>query len=96
MSYSGLAWKERRREGAHNVTRRWRIVLLGSLGALCALAAFLLAAPLLLNTDRYRGMLTDRASRLLNREVTAKALRVHLLPSPGATVKGLIVADRAP
>ena len=78
------------------MTRHRRNLLLGSLLALCGLAALLFGAPLLLNTERYRGMFTGRASRLLNREVTAKSLRVHLLPRPGATVKGLTVADRAP
>ncbi|MBI3780140.1 MAG: AsmA family protein, partial [candidate division NC10 bacterium] len=78
------------------MTRLRRNLLLWSLVALCGLAALLFAAPLLLNTERYRGMLAVRASRLLNREVTAKSLRVHLLPRPGATVQGLTVADRAP
>ena len=78
------------------MTRLRRNLLLWPLVALCGLAALLFAAPLLLNTERYRGMLAVRASRLLNREVTAKSLRVHFLPRPGATVKGLTIADRAP
>ena len=96
MSSFAPASKGKRLEGPDNVTQRWRRLLLGSLLALGGLAALLLAAPLLLNTERYRGMLAERASRLLNREVTAKSVRVHLLPRPGATVQGLIVADRAP
>ena len=78
------------------MTRNRRNLLLGSCVILGGLAALLLAAPLLLNTERYRGMLAARASRLLNREVNAKSLRLHLLPTPGATIRGLTVADRAP
>ena len=77
------------------MTRRWR-TLVGVLLALGCLATLLLAAPLLLDQERYRGLLTDRASRLLNRRVTASSLRVRLLPGPGATVRGLAVSDRAP
>ena len=77
------------------MTRRLR-TLVGVLLALGCLATLLLAAPLLLDQERYRGLLTDRASRLLNRRVTASSLRVRLLPAPGATVRGLAVSDRAP
>lgn len=68
----------------------WPLLVLGGL------AALLLTAPLILNQERYRGLLADRASRLLNREVKAESLRVRLLPRPGATIRGLTVADRAP
>lgn len=77
------------------MTRRWRN-LLGVLLALGCLATLLLAAPLLLDQERYRGLLTDRAGRLLNRRVTARSLRVRLLPVPGATFQGFAVADSAP
>lgn len=77
------------------MTRRSR-TLVGVLLALGCLGTLLLAAPLLLDQERYRGLLTDRASRLLNRRVTASSLRVRLLPGPGATVRGLAVSDRAP
>jgi len=77
------------------MTRRLR-TLVGVLLALGCLATLLLAAPLFLDQERYRGLLTDRASRLLNRRVTASSLRVRLLPAPGATVRGLAVSDRAP
>ena len=77
------------------MTRRLR-TLVGVLLALGCFATLLLAAPLLLDQERYRSLLTDRASRLLNRRVTASSLRVRLLPAPGATVRGLAVSDRAP
>ncbi len=60
------------------------------------LVVALFAGPLLLDQERYRGILTSRASQLLNRTVTASSLRVHLLPSPGVTIHGLIIGDRAP
>jgi AsmA protein len=60
------------------------------------LVVVLLAGPLLLDQERYRGILTSRASQLLNRTVTASSLRVHLLPSPGVTIRDLYIADRAP
>ena len=78
------------------MTRHRRNLLLGSLLALAGLAALLLAAPLLLDTERYRSLLAARASHLLSREVRAQSLRVRLLPRPGAIVRGLVVADRAP
>ncbi len=78
------------------MTRHRRNLLLGLFVVLGGLGALLLIAPFLLNAERYRAVLADRASRLLNREVTAQSLRVHLLPRPGATVRGLTVADRAP
>ena len=78
------------------MTRHRRNLLLGSLLALAGLAALLLAAPLLLDTERYRSLLAARASHFLSREVRAQSLRVRLLPRPGAIVRGLVVADRAP
>lgn len=73
--------------------RRW---LLGWLLVLGGLIVVLLAGPLLLDQERYRGILISRASQLLNRTVTASSLRVYLLPSPGVTIRDLIIADRAP
>src|SRR3990170_1460908 len=95
MICSGRSWSETHQERADRMTRRLR-TLVGVLLALGCLATLLLAAPLLLDQERYRGLLTDRASRLLNRRVTASSLRVRLLPAPGATVRGLAVSDRAP
>src|SRR3990172_5053416 len=95
MSCSRRSWSETHQERANRMTRRFRM-LVGVLLALGCLATLLLAAPLLLDQERYRGLLTDRASRLLNRRVTASSLRVRLLPGPGATVRGLAVSDRAP
>jgi len=78
------------------VTRRGRGRLLGLLLVLGGLVVVLLAGPLLLDQERYRGILTSRASQLLNRTVTASSLRVHLLPSPGVTIRDLHITDRAP
>lgn len=78
------------------MTRRGRRRLLGLLLVLGGLVVALLAGPLLLDQERYRGILTSRASQLLNRTVTASSLRVHLLPTPGVTIRGLTIADRAP
>ncbi len=69
---------------------RWWLLVLGGL------VVALFVGPLLLDQERYRGILTSRASQLLNRTVTASSLRVHLLPSPGVTIRDLIIADRAP
>lgn len=96
MSCSAPVCREKRPEGTDNVTRHRRNLLLGSLLALAGLAALLLAAPLLLDIERYRSLLAARASHLLGREVTAQSLRVRLLPRPGAIVRGLSIADRAP
>ena len=76
------------------MTRRRR-KLFGVLLAFGCLAILLLAAPLLLDQERYRGLLTDKASRLLNRTVSARSMRIRLLPGPGATIRGLAVSDRA-
>ena len=78
------------------MTRRGRGRLLGLLLVLGGLVVVLLAGPLLLDQERYRGILTSRASQLLNRTVTASSLRVHLLPSPGVTIRDLHITDRAP
>ncbi len=78
------------------MTRRGRGRLLGLLLVLGGLVVVLLAGPLLLDHERYRGILTSRASQLLNRTVTASSLRVHLLPSPGVTIRDLHITDRAP
>lgn len=78
------------------MTRRGRRRLLGLLLVLGGLVAALLVGPLLLDQERYRGILSSRASQLLNRTVTASSLRVHLLPSPGVTIRDLIIADRPP
>lgn len=78
------------------MTRNLRRLLLWSLLVLGGLAALLLTAPLILNQERYRDLLADRVSRLLNREVKAESLWVRLLPRPGATIRGLTVADRVP
>ncbi|MDE2485380.1 MAG: AsmA family protein [candidate division NC10 bacterium] len=78
------------------MTASGRRRLLWSLLVLGGLVAVLLAGPLLLDQERYRGILISRVSQLLNRKVTASSLRVHLLPSPGVTIRDVSIADRAP
>ena len=79
------------------MTTRGRRRLLWSLLVLSGLVAvLLLVGPLLLDQERYREILISRVSQLLNRKVTASNLRVHLLPSPGVTIRNFIIADRAP
>ena len=78
------------------MTRRGRRWLLGLLLVFGGLVVAVLTGPLLLDQERYRAILTSRASQLLNRTVTTGSLRVHLLPSPGVTIRDLIIGDRAP
>lgn len=65
------------------MTTRWRRRLRWSLLVLGGLVAVLFAGPMLLDQERYRGIIVNRVSQLLNRTVTASSLRAHLLPSPG-------------
>ncbi len=78
------------------MTTHRRKLVLAALAAVGAIAALLLIAPFLLNQERYRGLLVDRVSRQLNRQVAAEGLRIRLLPSPGASILGVTIADRAP
>ena len=78
------------------MTGRGRRLLLWSLLVLGGLVAALLAGPLLLDQERYRGIVISRVSQLLNRKVTASSLRVRLLPSPEVTIRDVVIADRAP
>ncbi len=78
------------------MTKRSRRWLLGLLLVAGGFIAVMLAGPLLLDQERYRGILISRASQLLNRTVTVSSLRVHLLPSPGVTIRDVSIADRAP
>jgi AsmA protein len=78
------------------VTGRGRRRLLCALLVLGGIVAVLFAGPLLLDQERYRGILISRVSRLLNRKVTASSLRVRLLPSPEVTIRDLVIADRPP
>lgn len=78
------------------MTRRGQRRLIGLLLVLGGIVAVLLAGPLLLDQERYRGILISRVSQLLNRKVTAASLRVHLLPSPEVTIRDVVIADRAP
>lgn len=78
------------------MTRRGQRRLIGLLLVLGGIVAVLIAGPLLLDQERYRGILISRVSQLLNRNVTAASLRVHLLPSPEVTIRDVVIADRAP
>ncbi len=78
------------------MTRRGQRRLIGLLLVVGGIVAVLLAGPLLLDQERYRGILISRVSQLLNRKVTAASLRVHLLPSPEVTIRDVVIADRAP
>lgn len=79
------------------MTRRGQRRLLWSvLLVLVALVAALFAGPLLLDQERYRGILIGRLSQRLNRAVTANSLRARLFPSPGVTIRNFSIADRAP
>lgn len=78
------------------MTRRGQRRLLCLLLILGGIVAILLAGPLLLDQERYRGILIGRVSQLLNRKVTASSLRLHLLPSPEVTIRDVVIADRAP
>lgn len=78
------------------MTTHRRKLLRWSLLGMASLVALLLAAPLVLNQERYRGLLADRAGRFLNRDVRMESVRLRLLPRPGATAHGLTVADRTP
>jgi AsmA protein len=71
-------------------------LLLVSLAVLGAIAALLLVTPRLLDQERYRSLLADRVSRQLDRQVAAEGLRIRFLPSPGASILGVTIADRAP
>lgn len=78
------------------MTRRGQRRLLCLLLITGGIVAILLAGPLLLDQERYRGILIGRISQLLNRKVTASSLRIYLLPSPEVTIRGVVIADRAP
>lgn len=77
-------------------TRGRRRLLWSLLLVLVGLVAALFAGPMLLDQERYRGILISRVGQLLNRTVTASSLRAHLLPSPGVTIQNFSIADRAP
>ena len=70
---------------------KWGGIVLGGILVLLVLAALLL--PTLVNLDRYRGVLTSRASKALGREVTLGSLQVDLWRGIGAEAKGIQIAQ---
>jgi AsmA protein len=69
---------------------KWMAIAVGTLLVLAVLAT--LAAPYLVNLERYRSHLAARASRALGREVSLGSLRVSLWPGLGAEAQGILVA----
>ncbi|MBI4839559.1 MAG: AsmA family protein, partial [candidate division NC10 bacterium] len=72
---------------------RWVGIGLGGILLLAVLAALLL--PALVNLERYRAILANRAGKALGREVTLGALRVSLWGGIGAEAKGIQIAQAA-
>jgi len=69
---------------------RWAKVLGGVLAALLVMA---LAAPYLLEVDRYRGRISDIISMQTGRKVTLGKLRATVLPRIGFSVNGFEMAN---
>ncbi len=69
---------------------KWAGIVLGLLVTLVVLAAVVL--PYVVNLERYRSLLTSRASRALGREVSLGALRISLWTGIGAEAEGIRVA----
>jgi AsmA-like C-terminal region/AsmA family len=63
--------------------------------ALAAIAIFVIAAFIVpaINVGRYRSAVARSLSAAIGREVTVRDVSMHLLPSPGLTLSGLVVAD---
>lgn len=62
---------------------------------LAAIAIFVIAAFVVpaINVGRYRAAVSRSLSAAMGREVTMRGVSMHLLPSPGLTIDGLVVAD---
>ncbi len=69
---------------------KWVGISIGGLLLLLLLAALIL--PSVLNVDRYRNLLANRAGKALGREVTLGALRVSLWHGLGVEAKGITIA----
>ena len=63
--------------------------------ALAAIVLFLVAAFVVpaVNVGRYRVAVSRSLSAAMGREVTVRDVSMHLLPTPGLTLSGLVVAD---
>jgi AsmA protein len=69
---------------------KWAGIVLGGLAGLALLGALVL--PYVVNLERYRSLLTSRASRALGREVSLGALRISLWTGIGAEAQGIRIA----
>lgn len=60
-----------------------------------AVALFLIATLVVpaINVGRYRAAVSRALSAAMGREVTVRDVSMHLLPTPGLTLSGLVVAD---
>ena len=58
--------------------------------ALFVIAAFVVPA---INVGRYRSAVSRSLSTAIGRDVTVRDVSMHLLPTPGLTLNGLVVAD---
>ena len=74
-----------------NRVLKWVGLTIGGFLVLAFLAALLL--PVLVNLDRYRGVLASRVGKALGREVTLGALRINLWGGIGAEAKGIQIAQ---
>ena len=72
---------------------RWVGIGIGGVLALAVLAT--LALPALVNLERYRAILANRAGKALGREVALGTLRVSLWGGIGAEAKGIQIAQAA-
>ena len=63
--------------------------------ALAAIAIFVIAAFIVpaINVGRYRAAVARSLSAAIGREATVRDVSMHLLPTPGLTLSGLVVAD---
>jgi AsmA-like C-terminal region/AsmA family len=63
--------------------------------ALAAIVIFVIAAFIVpaINVGRYRAAVARSLSAAIGREATVRDVSMHLLPTPGLTLSGLVVAD---
>ena len=63
--------------------------------ALAAIVIFVIAAFIVpaINVGRYRAVVARSLSAAIGREATVRDVSMHLLPTPGLTLSGLVVAD---
>jgi hypothetical protein len=75
------------------VKRAWR-ALGWTAGAVTLACAVLIAAPFLVPLDRFIPELARLASQKLAQPVSIEELRLHLLPTPRAVARGIVVGKR--